>query len=343
MRLSMLFLLIMNLFCSTLYSQKYRNTKAYINDFGKSELYVKEALMEYSKSIIDASLDNRVENTLERIYIKLDNINVILLKHDIGIHGDISLRDEFIKLNNKTSALLKNKSLKLNDYSIQSNLSYDVIFDNFSKKENEISNYYADIIYYENFKKQFGLKYNLIIRNYNSKNVFEYNAYQNLIFYKLNVLDEKLTQLFYFRNADKVDECIAYMDRIIKESLFKTNAIKNDYEDQSLNEINIELIGFFQHQNTTLQTIYTHYIEAYTSFQKEKNLFEETDNVEKIASYNEKVRNYNAIKNTFFDTLYANQIAKKELLEKWYITNSLFLKNNIIFEDVYEKFVDDKK
>ena len=40
----------------------------------------------------------------------------------------------------------------------------------------------------------------------------------------------------------------------------------------------------------------------------------------------------------FFNTLYENQIAKIELLKHWYITNSNFLKNNIEFEDLYEKF-----
>jgi hypothetical protein len=31
-------------------AQEYRNARAYINDFGKNELFVKESLMEYSSA-----------------------------------------------------------------------------------------------------------------------------------------------------------------------------------------------------------------------------------------------------------------------------------------------------
>lgn len=328
---------------SSLTAQNYRNPKAYISDFGKSELYVKEALMEYSKSIIDASPDERIQTTMERIYIKLENINENLMKNDIGIDGDISLRDAFIKLNNRTILLLKNKALKLNDYEVQSNLEYDDIFHNFSNKEKEISNYYLDILNYETYKKEFGLKYNLLIRSYNSKNVFEYNAYQNLIFYKLNVLDDKLINLFYSKDIEKVNECIMYMDRIIKESIYKTTNLKNDFEDQSLNNINIELIEFIQNQNSTLKTLYKEYIETYLSFQRFKNSTSDTEDEKVIEQYNENVKKLNKSKNDFYNTLYENQIAKKNLIARWYKTNSLFLKNNIVFEDIYENFVNQKK
>ena len=83
----------------------------------KNELFVKESLMEYSLAIMDASSDVRIETTLEKIYNKLENINLNLLKNDIGIGDnnskDTGLRDAFIKLNVKTITLLKNKSLKL--------------------------------------------------------------------------------------------------------------------------------------------------------------------------------------------------------------------------------------
>lgn len=339
--------LVINCLCIfttlTAKSQNYRNPKAYISDFGKSELYVKEALMEYSKSIIDASPDERIQSTMERIYIKLENINENLLKNDNGINGDVGLRDAFIKLNNKTIVLLKNKALKLNDYAVQSNLDYDDIFHNFSFKEKEITNYYSDIINYESFKKEFGLKYNLLIRNYNLKNVFEYNAYQNLIFYKLNVLDDKLIALLNLKNIEKVDECLIYMDKISKESTYKTTELKDDFEDDSLNNINIELITFFQNQNETLKPLYTEYVKNYFAFQKDKNTISETEDLKKIEEYNEKIKNFNKSKNDFFDALYKNQKEKKDLIDKWYKTNSLFLKNNIVFEDIYENFVNQKK
>lgn len=83
-------------------AQNYRNPKAYITDFSKSELFLKETLIEYSKSIIEASPEERIQIAMERIHIKIEDINENLLKNDIGIYGDTSLRNEFIKLNSKT-------------------------------------------------------------------------------------------------------------------------------------------------------------------------------------------------------------------------------------------------
>lgn len=337
------FVFILILLCETTLAQDYRNAKAYVNDFGKNELFVKESLMEYSTAIIDASPDTRVQSTLERIYTKLEDINVNLLKNDIGISNDkgvrdTDLRDAFIKLNNKTITLLKNKSLKLNDYRVQSGLDYSEIFKNFSYKESEISKYYAEILNYESSKRDFGLKYNILIRNYNKRNVFEYDAYQNLIFYKLNVLDDKLIQLFKYRNTDDVVECINFMTSVAEESLIKTNLYKDDFLDKSLNDINIEFINFMVKQNETLLPLYQQYITVYEDFQKIKSKFLESNEVIKVEDYNNEVRRYNDVKNKFFDTLYENQIKKSELLKRWYFVNSDFLKRNIEFENLYDKF-----
>lgn len=337
------FVFILILLCETTLAQDYRNAKAYINDFGKNELFVKESLMEYSTAIIDASPDARVQSTLERIYSKLEDINVNLLKNDIGISNDkgvrdTDLRDAFIKLNNKTITLLKNKSLKLNDYRVQSGLDYSEIFKNFSYKESEISKYYAEILNYESSKRDFGLKYNILIRNYNKRNVFEYDAYQNLIFYKLNVLDDKLIQLFKYRNTDDVVECINFMTSVAEESLIKTDLYKDDFLDKSLNDINIEFINFMVKQNETLLPLYQQYITVYEDFQKIKSKFLESNEVIKVEDYNNEVRRYNDVKNKFFDTLYENQIKKSELLKRWYFVNSDFLKRNIEFENLYDKF-----
>ena len=319
-------------------AQNYRNAKAYINDFGKNELFVKESLMEYSTTIIDASPDTRVQSTLERIYKKLEEININLLKNDIGINGDADLRDAFIKLNTKTITLLKNKSLKLNDYRVQSGLEYSEIYKNFAYKEYEISKYYSEILNYESAKKEFGLKYKIKIRNYNKKNVFEYNAYENLIFYKLNVLDEKLTQLFKYQNSKDVVECTNFMTNLAEESLIKTDLYKNDFVDTSLNDINMEFINFMIKQNEKLLPLYQQYITVSEDFQKFKSKFLEENNAIKVEDYNKEVQRYNDTKNKFFNTLTENQIAKAELLKRWYVTNSNFLKNNIEFEDLYEKF-----
>lgn len=319
-------------------AQNYRNAKAYITDFGRNELFVKESLMEYSTSIIDASPDDRVQTTLERIYKKLEDVNENLTKNDRGVYGDTNLRDAFIKLNNKTITLLKNKSLKLNDYQVQSNLDYSEIFKNYAYKESEIAKYYSEILNYESTKKEFGLKYQINIRNFNKRNVFEYNAYQNLIFYKLNVLDDKLIQLFKYRKVEDVLECVNFMSGVTQESLTKTDLFKDDFTDTSLNDANIEFINFIIKQNETLVPLYQDYILVHEDFQKIKKKFLETNEIIKVEDYNNEVRRYNKVKNTFFDALHENQIIKSELLKRWYITNSLFLKNNIEFENLYEKF-----
>lgn len=333
-----LFIIILFLAIQNGNAQNYRNAKAYINDFGKNELFVKESLMEYSTTIIDASPDTRVQSTLERIYKKLEEININLLKNDIGINGDTDLRDAFIRLNTKTITLLKNKSLKLNDYRVQSGLDYSEIYKNFAYKEYEISKYYSEILNYETSKKEFGLKYKIKIRSFNKKNVFEYNAYENLIFYKLNVLDEKLTQLFKYRNSKDVVECTNFMTNLAEESLIKTDLYKNDFVDTSLNDINIEFVNFMIKQNEKLLPLYQQYVTVSEDFQKFKAKFLEENSSIKVEDYNREVQRFNDTKNTFFNTFTENQTAKIALLKRWYVTNSNFLKNNIEFEDLYEKF-----
>lgn len=319
-------------------AQDYRNARAYISDFGKNELFVKESLMEYSTSIIDASPDDRIQNTLERIYLKLENINQILYKNDKGIYGDTDLREAFIKLNNKTIILLRNKSLKLNDYKIQSALDYSDIFKNFAYKETEITRYYLDILSYESSKRQFGLKYNIIIRAFNKMNVFEYNAYQNLIFYKLNVFDDKLIMLLKEKDINKVNECMDHMVSIGEESYQKTEEYKDDFTDTSLNDANIEFIRFMLKQKEDILPSYYEFVKVADEFHKYKSKFVEDNDIISVDEYNIEVRKYNKAKNLFYDTLYDIQIRKRALLDAWYKTNSSFLKNNIEFENLYEKF-----
>jgi hypothetical protein len=268
----------------------------------------------------------------------LESLNENLLRNDIGIDGDTGLRDAFIQLNQKTVALLKNKSLKLNDYTFQSGLPYAEIFKNYAYKEQEIAHYYAQILRYEQSKKEFGLKYNITIRHYNKRNVFEYNAYQNLVFYKINILDDKLIQLLKNRNIEQVSECIHYMNTISQELKAKTIAYKNDYEDQSLIEANLEFLQFISKQNEIIFPLYQEYVAVYDTLQNtKKNFLEQNDN-SNVEVYNAEVVRFNQIKNTFFDTLYDLQVKKSDLVNRWYVTNSLFLKNNIEFEDLYDKF-----
>ena len=319
-------------------AQNYRNAKAYIMDFGKNELYVKESLMEYSISIIDASPQDRIENTLERIYTKLENINETLLRNDRGVSGDLDLRNSFMRLNSKTITLLKNKSLKLNDYNVQSNLEYSEIFKNFAYKESEISKYYAEILAYESSKRDFGLKYDILIRAFDRKNVFEYDAYQNLIFYKLNILDVKLMELLKFKDINKVNECMNFIIGVGEESYTKTEQMKNDFTDTSLNDINKELIAFIMKQKEDILTRYEEYVKIDLEFQKTKEAFVEKNDEISVELYNIEVKKFNAAKNKFYDNLYTVQVNKKALLDKWYFTNSDFLKRNVEFDNLYEKY-----
>jgi len=158
----------------------------------------------------------------------------------------------------------------------------------------------------------------------------------------LNILDDKLVTLFKLKNREKVNECIIHIHNIIKESKFKTSKFKGEFEDESLNDTTIELIHFFQNQNVYLKELYFKYIEEYLTFQEVKKKVIDDDDNKAIQEYNEKVKNFNKSKNDFFDSLYENQILKRELINRWYKTNSLFLKNNIVFEDIYENFIKQK-
>ncbi len=332
------FVFLLFLFPQNGAAQNYRNPKAYILDFGKNELFVKEALMEYSASIVDANLEQRIATNLERMYIKLAEVNVNLRQNDHGVDGDLGLRDAFIHLNEETIKLLQNKSLKLNDYQLQSALDYPDILKNFAYKELGIKNYYSEIIKYENNKKEFGLKYNIIIRYYKQKNIFEYDAYQNFIFYRLNVLDEKFIELIKNKDVAEVNHCMEYITQIGNESLMRTESYKDDFTDMSLNDANTEFTQFIMKQKEDLIPLYTIYIKTAENFKILKRTMAESTSGISVEDYNIEVHKYNKAKNDFFDTLNTIQIKKRDLLIQWYITNSNFLKHNIEFENLYEKF-----
>lgn len=318
-------------------AQNYRNPKAYINDFIKNETFVKESLSEYSSSIMNISSDIRIQATLDKIYAKLENVNIILMRNDKGVFGDTELRDSFIHLNSKTISLLKNKSLVLNDYTYQSSLDYADILKNFNFKENEITDYYRGLIAYENNKRSFALKYKINLKNNAvKKNIFEYNAYQNVIYYEMNVLDEKLMTLLKDKNIDKVNECMHYIAKFAEEGYKKTDSYKNDFKDTSLNNANIAFITFILQQKETLLPFYFDYIKSFKALQIVKTKIEKDNKSVSLDEYNTDVRKYNNAKNLFFDTLYTIQNSKQELIKSWTITNGTFLKNNSEFEK-YEK------
>lgn len=314
-------------------AQNYRNPKAYIEDFQRNEDFLKESLIEYTSAVINSAADYRTQSTLDRIFKKLESVNTILLRNDKGMMGDVTLRDAFIRMNSRTITLLRNKVLILNDYSAQAALDYPQLLKNFSNKEKELSGYYKGLIDYENEKREFAAKYAVIIKEeIKTKNAFESNAYQNIIFYKMNVLDEKLTQLLKEKNIEKVKECFSYMQSVGMECTQKTDEYRDDFKDTSLNNANVNLINFMVKQKEILQTPYINYVMAANELEKVK-----ADKTISDSAYNAEVRLYNMHKNNFFDTLYEVQVRKKEMVDAWYKTNSRWIKNNTEFENLKDK------
>lgn len=323
------FLSIALLSFETVHSQNYRTPKAYIEDFEKNEAYVKQSLTEYSAAVINQYQDSRVQSTLERIYVKLENINTNLIKNDTGYQGDTTLRDAFLKMNSSTILLLKNKSLRFDDYDSQKNQDYAEIFTCFNTRQQDITNYYAHIIDYTLCKRNFSKKYNVTADLFfYKKKLFEYDAHQSLIFFKLNVLGSKLDNLLLTTDCDNVNKCVFFLNQVCEESLEETEKYKKVFIDQSLNNANIELIHFLAQQGDILIPLYNDYMQNLAEF---KIIKEESnqDSSFPIEKYNQKVRQLNTTKNLFFTNFDEIQIEKKALLDKWYVLKCNFIKRNL--------------
>jgi hypothetical protein len=334
------FLLIIMLLPLFSFSQDYRNARAYILDFGKNEMYIKKSLIDYSITIVESHLEPRSIVTSQKIIDKLQNINSVLKSNDKGFNKDISLRDSFINMNEKTIEYLKNGSLILNDYQEQSGLSFTEILNNLNRRQIEVQKYFDELKKYELIKKEFGLKYNIEIRNYNDKNVFEYNSIQNVVFYKINIIDDKLISLINEKDKNGVLMCLNFLDAIYDDLITKTTIHKNDFSDETLNDATIEYGNFIYSQKQKIVPLFIDYVNEYDTFQKIKNEFT-TETPESVTQYNLAVRNYNLKKNLFFDALYETQYKKKVMYNNWFITNGSFLKNNVEFENIHDKYTNE--
>lgn len=311
------------------FSQNYRSPKAYIKDFEKNEDYVKQSLTEYSTAVINQYQDSRVQSTLERIYLKLENINSNLVKNDHGYQGDTTLRDTFLKMNTSTISLLKNKSLRFDDYDSQKKLDFTDILICFNTRQQDITNYYALIIDYTICKRNFSKKYNVVTDLFFfKKKLFEYDAHQSLIFFKLNVLGSKLDDLLLTTDINNVSKCIYFLNQVCEESLEETDKYKKVFIDQSLNNANIELIQFLTQQEGTLIPLYIDYMQNLSEFKNIKEESNKNNNIS-IEKYNQKVRQLNASKNIFFTNFDENQVQKKAILDKWYVLKCNFIKRNL--------------
>lgn len=312
-----------------LHSQEYRNAEAYIKDFEKNETYVKNALIEYSSSIIYDQLDARIEITLNRIYHKLEAINTNLTINDKGFKGDLSLNNAFIKMNNSTISHLKNKSLPI-DYNKQKSLDFPDIFKCFKIRQQEINNYYLLIVEYNNSKRNFCMRNKIAkIRYFSKKKIFEHEAHQSFIFFKLNLLDAKLCDLLLTTDIENVRKCFTFLNQICDESIVETEKYKNVLIDQSLNNENIALIQFLIQQNKSLIPLYNNYIQVLNELNILKENLDDNNNEVFLKNYNEKILLVNSTKNLFFDNLSVIQSQKKVLLDKWYLLKNNFLKDKL--------------
>lgn len=334
-------LLFLTLFlCTSVISQEYRSVKAYVNDFGRNEMFIKKSLIEYSETLQENQVQSRSLITSSRIIDKLSNINSVLKANDKGFENDTSLRDGFIKMTAITINYLKNGNLILNDYLSQSKFSFNEIEKNLKFREVEVNNYYAGIREYEGVKKAFGEKFDVKIKVFNYKNLFEYNAKQNILFYKINVIDQKLMALMNEKNQAEVDECLTYLNKIHSEVIASTEALMNEYNDNSLNRSSINYANFILSQKEKLVPAFHYFMDHHKVLEPIKK--SPLDTKEAVDNYNEFIQKYNTAKNYYFDTLELAQNQKKALFDSWIITNSKFLKNNIEFENIHEAYTDNE-
>lgn len=318
-------------------SQEYRFIEAYMEDFGKNEMFVKKSLKDYSITIVESQLASRSKTTVDRIIKKLVNVNTILKKTDKGFQGNTSLKDSFIRMNEKTIECLQNGSLILNDYDYQSSLSVAEICENLIRKEKDVISYYQEIKNFDQNKRAFGAKYNVNFKEKTGKYVLEYNAYQNVLFYKINVIDHKMSSLIKAKDKKGFDECMRTLETMHQEVIVKTYQFKDIFKDNSMNNANIKYSYFIYEQNAKLTPLFNDFVDEYSSLQLLKNS-NQPQTPEFIAAYNQQVRAYNNKKNMFYQVYDAIQSRKKILYDNWFITNSNFLKNNAQFDDIHEKY-----
>ena len=69
------FFLFVGFLPANLFSQNYRTIEAYLDDFGKNEMFIKKALMDYTVTIVESQLDSRSKVTAARIIEKIESIN----------------------------------------------------------------------------------------------------------------------------------------------------------------------------------------------------------------------------------------------------------------------------
>lgn len=330
--------LLVGLVPTTSHSQDYRYINAYMDDFGKNEMFIKKSLMDYSVSIVETQLASRTKSTAGKIIEKLESMNANLRTNNKGFENNTLLRDSFIKMNQKTIESLLNGSLILNDYDYQSTLSLTEIGINMNQKEKDLASYFDEMKSYEKNKNAFGTKYNMTFKGSTGKNIIEYNAHQNMLFYKINVIDQKLTTVITARDKKGFFDCLNSINVMHQATMVKTTQYNNNFKDNSLNNANIKYSNFINGQKAKFANLFNEYVDEYNTLQALKNSTAPQTN-ESVANYNKVVKSYNAKKNSFYEVYNTIQSAKKVLYDSWFVTNGTFLKNNGEFDNIHEKYV----
>ncbi len=328
---------------TTLFSQEatssgYRNINSYLADFAKNELFVKKSLIEYSTTIIENQAITRSDVSSVRIVEKLKKINTILRRFDKGFEKNTTLRDSFIKMNEKTIECMTNGTLILNDYELQSSKNMSDITLNLTQRESNLVSYFNELRRYEKSKKDFGLLFDVNIRNFSGNNLFEYNAYQNILFYKINVIDQKMLTSITCINKEDFRESIVALENVYQEVVSKTDTFKNDYKDVSLNQENMGYAKFIYNQKEVILPLFNDFIKEYEALQLLKNA-KTPETAISITNYNKAVKSYNFSKNKLFNFLKVAQENKNKMYDKWFTINRAFLKNNVKLDDIYESYV----
>ena len=326
-------ILIVILLPSLLFSQQYRNINAYMDDFDRNETFLKRTLNDFSASLANNNLDKRTEATSLRITSKLKRINLILANNDKGFEGNTHLRDSFIEMSNKTIECLNNGSLTLDDYAEMSKLSIKEIKDKLNFKENNLKEYYSKVLKYENAKKEFSELFNIEIKYITDNKILEYNAKENFAFYKVNVADEKFINAVNENNFEEASMSLEFLKTLCNETTQEVNSFAENITDKSLNNANLTMIKKIEEINSTLFSYYIQFNKMSKILVTIKN--DVTTNPGSVTSeeYNGFIKNYNAVKDIYSNAYQNIQNDKKNLIDKWQISNSSFLKRNIKFDD----------
>lgn len=338
-RKSLMFALValMVLFSRPVHAQDYRTIEAYMDDFGKNEMFVKKALIDYSATIVQSQRDSRSQSTSGRIIDKLASINKNLLANNKGFENNTLLRDSFIKMNEKTIESLKNGSLILNDYDYQSALPFNEILANLTQKEKAMTDYYQEVKNFDKSKRVFGSQFNVGFKNKSEKNVLEYNAKQNFLFYKMNVIDQKLVNLLHAKDQSGVAQCLQLIDAFHQEVLSKTSQYKDVFKDHSLNEANVKFANLIASQKSVLGDLFNDYVTESAKLAALKTS-KAPETAAFVAAYNQQVKSFNATKNAFFAAFDQIQATKKAMVDQWVVANSKFLQKNSEFENIHERY-----